>query len=92
MRTKLAKWSVLLLLLLGLPLLGVALAGHPLDRYLEFPPITRYVEHASVSWLMFVGLTVFVLGTTGPFLLKILTSPLPAVTRSLARHPFPWWG
>ncbi len=92
MRTKLAKWSVLLLLLLGLPLLGVALAGHPLDRYLEFPPITRYVEHTPLSWLMFVGLTVFVLGTTGPFLLKILTSPLPAATGSLARHPFPWWG
>jgi hypothetical protein len=28
----------------GFPLMGVYLTGYPLDRYLEFPPQTQYME------------------------------------------------
>ena len=40
-------------MLLGLPLLGVALSGDPIIRYLEFPPRTRYVTHAPFCWFAF---------------------------------------
>ena len=54
-----SAWILLpptLVLLLGLPLLGVALAGKPLAQYTEFPPLTRYVEHASFSWPVFLAM------------------------------------
>ena len=33
-------------MLIGLPLLGMALSGKDISPYLEFPPLTRYVDHA----------------------------------------------
>ena len=41
-----APLIVLTAMLLGLPLLGAVLAGKPVYLYLEFPPVTRYVQHA----------------------------------------------
>jgi hypothetical protein len=38
-------------LLVGLPLLGVIIAGLPMDRFLEVPPVTRYVPQAGFSWI-----------------------------------------
>ena len=43
-----------LVLLLGLPLLGVWVAGYPVSGYLEFPPQTRYVRHELFSWFAFI--------------------------------------
>jgi hypothetical protein len=43
-------------LLVGLPLLGVVLAGQPIQPYLEFPPQTRLVHPPPFSWPIFVGL------------------------------------
>ena len=37
-------------MLIGFPLLGVWLAGLPLAPYFEFPPQTRFVQHAPFSW------------------------------------------
>ncbi len=37
-------------LLLGLPMLGAWVADLPLDRYLEFPPHSVYLEPAPFSW------------------------------------------
>jgi hypothetical protein len=82
-----------LALILGLPLLGVLLAGEPLGRYLEFPPRTNYVQHEPFSWPMFTTLSLMIVLTVGPILFQIvranrrrLSSPIP--------HPsgFPWWG
>lgn len=33
------------LMLLGLPLLGVYLAGFPIDRYLQFPPKPKFLKN-----------------------------------------------
>ncbi len=77
-------------LLVGLPLLGVMLAGKPLARYLEFPPVTRYVEHAPFSWPVFLAFTVFIIGTVAPLVIRVVTSrltPGPSPVTSL-----PWWG
>ncbi|MGH7166044.1 MAG: hypothetical protein ACREIS_11035, partial [Nitrospiraceae bacterium] len=75
MNTTLAKCALVVSLLLGLPMLGVSLAGKPVAQYLEFPPLTRYVEHAPFSWVAFVLLSVFVLAVSGAFLLRLLIPP-----------------
>jgi hypothetical protein len=69
-----AKIALVVVLLLGLPLLGVLLAGQPIERYLEFPPRTRSVEHEPFSWSLFIGLAVLILASVGPFVLRMFTS------------------
>ena len=61
------KVILLVLLLVGLPLLGIVIAGQPLDRYLEFPPRTRYVQHAPFSWTVFIALALCNCGVGRPF-------------------------
>jgi len=94
------KVPVIVALLLGLPMLGVALAGKPVTQYLEFPPLTRYVEHAPFSWAIFIGLALVVLVVASPFVVRIFTAH-PACTgtgtaadggASPLALRFPWWG
>jgi len=86
-----APLIILTALLLGLPMLGAISTGHPMARYLEFPPHTRYVQHAPFSWSAFTLLVVsaIVLGA----LLISLYLPRKAGTWPVAdRIRFPWWG
>ncbi len=101
---RVARIALVVALLLGLPLLGVILAGESLERYLEFPPRTRYVEHEPFSWSVFVVLAIAILGTISPFVVRIasslarisdLGSHRSSVTfhaSRVPRHVFPWWG
>src|SRR5437870_5086589 len=73
------------------------LAGKPLARYLEFPPVTRYVEHAPFSWPVFFAFTVFIIGTVAPLVIRVVTSRLTPGPSPLTPHPspvtsLPWWG
>ncbi len=79
-------------MLVVLPLLGIYLAGFPVGRYLEFPPVTRYLSHASFSWGSFSGYSILILVMVTPFLLKGLISRKQQRTRGAAGHHFPWWG
>jgi hypothetical protein len=99
----LRMFVLLLLLLVGLPLLGVWLAGFDVATYLEFPPRTQYVEHAPLSWPVFIGLAIVIMAVMLPFLLRILQnnrpgSPTPATASSprvaagVGAPHFPWWG
>ncbi|WP_052881214.1 hypothetical protein [Kiritimatiella glycovorans] len=54
-----------LLVLFGAPLLGAMLAGHPPARYLEFPPLTRYVEHPGFRPAVFFPLSAVALLLVG---------------------------
>lgn len=85
------RLCVITLLLLGLPLCGIWLAGYDMAVYLEFPPRTRYIGHAPFSWPVFIGLAIIILATMLPFLLRIGRAPGTAETTVPAR-PFPWWG
>jgi hypothetical protein len=79
-------------MLAGLPLLGVSLAGLPLERYMEFPPRTRYLDHAPFSWTAFVVCALLVLAMVAPLVLRgIGVRRLKKVKPSGGRH-FPWWG
>ena len=77
-------------LLLGLPLLGVFLAGKPLRDYAQFPPLTRYVEHEPFSWPVFVAMALLIFLVILPFDFRAVTRR--AGPRPRHRRPFPWWG
>jgi hypothetical protein len=90
--SRIARLSVLTLALLGLPLLGVALQGKPISQYLEFPPKTRYVTHASFSWLAFWACTAVTGGFVAPFVRQYLRTRWPLGEKLRPQLPFPWWG
>jgi len=83
-----------LVLVLGLPLLGVLWAGEPLGRYLEFPPRTSYVQHEPFSWPVFLTLVLLIALVVGPILLRVVKENLRRASSPTqhSRSPFPWWG
>jgi hypothetical protein len=94
MTQRAAAWAGGAALLLGMPLLGVRLAGAPLVPYLEMPPRTNFVEHADFSWPVFCGMAAGLIAVLWPFAVRLLK------TRRDARVPgtrpeatsFPAWG
>jgi len=91
--TRATRLLVLCGMLLGLPLLGIVLAGKPVGPYLEFPPKTHYVEHAPFSWAAFLALAAFLIAVVSPFMIQGLTRRPEALTGSSFRsRRFPWWG
>jgi hypothetical protein len=92
MKTALAKICGATLLLAGLPLVGVYLAGYPVGRYLEFPPDTGFVEHAPFNGWVFSAYALFVAVIVGPFVWRAAVCRLPQPTPAAAGRRFPWWG
>jgi hypothetical protein len=89
----LMKFTILTIMLLGLPLLGIWAAGYPVLDYLEFPPQTRYVRHAPFSGLAFVVYSFLIAACTIPLIIRAFKTPPQnrSITRKSAR-PFPAWG
>jgi len=86
-----APLLMLTTLLIGLPILGATSTGHPMSLYLEFPPHTRYVQHAPFSWPAFalVGTGALLAGAVFIFLyLPRRSETYP----STAPQQLPWWG
>ena len=92
MKRFLLKFLILAAMLLGLPLLGVMIAGYPIERYLEFPPISRYIQHARFSWAAFWGYIVFIFIFTFPLILKGVKASVKSEIKPDRPYPFPWWG
>ena len=86
------KLFILTVMLLGLPLLGIVLANFPVQRYLEFPPHSRYVHHAPFSWSVFAGYTIFILSFSVPLIFKGFKSYGQTKTTPSPLYAFPWWG
>lgn len=83
----------LTVMLIGLPVLGVWLAGLPLRAYFEFPPQTRLVPHAAFSWTAFCFYAALVAATIVTVSLRAIRSYRRGLPRAAAvSHPFPWWG
>ena len=76
-------------MLVGLPPAGVLLRGGSLGPYFEFPPRTRFIEHASFSWLAFVLISLLVLASILPLLID---RPQPESYHTPRSRPFPRWG
>ncbi|MBT8370212.1 MAG: hypothetical protein KJO34_04560 [Deltaproteobacteria bacterium] len=90
----LIKLMVLGGLLLGLPLIGVLLAGHNVALYFEFPPQTRHIEHAPFSWIAFAIIALFILAMILPLIIKGRQGyqNTPPKIRASTALPLPWWG
>ena len=81
-------------MLIGLPLLGVWLAGLPVNAYFEFPPQTRFVRYAPFSWAAFFFYSALIAATIFAVSLRAIQSyrrSLPPAAATVS-HPFPWWG
>ncbi|CAK0781111.1 conserved membrane hypothetical protein [Gammaproteobacteria bacterium] len=82
---------VVVVLLLGLPLLGAAVAGLPLAPYLEFPPTTQPTPYPGFSWTAFFIMATIPVASVIPFFRRLAharaTCPALAPVRV-----FPWWG
>lgn len=77
-------------LLLGLPLLGIWLAGLPVSRYAEFPPLTVHRDPAPFSGIA----AAVVLALQLPFWIPVI-SLVSGIPSTLLRSPFaalPRWG
>jgi hypothetical protein len=92
MRRVVLKFIILTGMLLGLPMLGVILAGYPIARYLEFPPETRYICHAPFSWLAFTAYALFIVAVVFPFIIKSILWIRRIKISPMIPHTFPWWG
>jgi hypothetical protein len=93
----LLSWSTPLLLLaallIGLPLLGVALSGEPLAPYLRIPPMTTEpAAHASFSWPVFIALALLIAASSAPFVLRIARARSSVARVQHHRSAFPRWG
>jgi hypothetical protein len=80
-------------MLIGLPGLGVWLAGLPLQAYFEFPPQTRFVQHAPFSGAAFLFYAALIAATIAGVSLRVIPSCRRSLPRAATRsYPFPWWG
>ena len=86
------KFIILAVMLIGLPLLGVLIAGYPIGRYLEFPPTSRYIDHAPFSWFAFWGYIIFILIFTFPLMVRGVKAVKASEPKLKPSLPFPWWG
>ncbi len=86
------KLVVLVFFLLVLPITGILLVGKDASLYLQFPPLTRYVQHASFSWPVFVLLTLLVIAVCGPFGVKIIATGKQKLRVVQPCYRFPRWG
>ena len=77
-------------LVILLPLGGVLLAGKGVSNYLQFPPLTRYVEHADFSWLAFGAVSLFIFVTVTPLIGRVVRSQATEV--QISTRSFPIWG
>lgn len=91
MKRIIPAYLTLTALLIGLPLIGVWVAGYDLAPYLEFPPRTHYVEHAPFSWAVFVGLAIMILAVMLPFIVRVVRVR-KAIPKVAPEHRYPWWG
>lgn len=92
MKNPFIKFIPCILLLLGLPLAGLLLSGRNIMPYLEFPPKTRFIDHASFSLPFFIGIGLFVFVLTAPFAARAFICRTQPAAEKKTALPFPWWG
>jgi hypothetical protein len=92
MMRSIARFSLLVLMLVGLPLAGVFCSGRSAGPYLEFPPRTQYVQHAPFSWPVFIGLGSFILLVVGPFVFQGFRRTDDRADERVPSGWFPLWG
>ena len=84
--------GLLLTIILGLPLLGIILAGNIFPAHLTIFPIPTEPGHASFSWPVCGLLAVLITGTLIPFIWRFFQIPKTYRSETRGRFGFPWWG
>jgi hypothetical protein len=84
--------GILLLVLFGLPPLGLILSGQALPPHLTRLPIPTQPGIASLSWAMLGLLAIVISGTLAPFLWRLRTIRQYGTPPSSVPGRFPWWG
>ncbi|UCH91886.1 MAG: hypothetical protein JSU60_04110 [Nitrospirota bacterium] len=84
--------GILLTLILGLPPVGLLLAGYTLPPNLTIFPIPTEPGELSISWLACGMLALFIASTLAPVIRQFVQLPAIARHQSFHRLPFPWWG
>ncbi len=92
MRKNILKILILTIMLTALPLIGIIAADSNLYDYLEFPPKTRYIEHAPFSLPAFLGLGLPILLIILPFVMRTFFIFTNTYEKPKKRASFPWWG
>ena len=84
---------LLFVFLVGLPLLGVLVAGKNVIQYCEFPPLTHYVSHAPFSWYLFSGLVIIAILVFALLFFQLHHKRSSAGLKTqTSPTAFPWWG
>lgn len=91
---KLLYTILVLLLMIVAPLTGAQWAGYPIERFIQFPPITTELSmsHASFSMSVFIGMLILILLIVSPFFARVISSKRMQKTPQVIAWPFPWWG
>ena len=84
--------SILLLLLLGLPPLGILLLGQALPPHLTLLPIPTQPGEVSLSWTIFGIVAILIAGTLAPFLWRYARFQYYSPSQPSSQIRFPWWG
>jgi hypothetical protein len=79
-------------MVIGLPMMGLVIAGRPIAPYLEIPPRTQYVAHAPFSWPVFGAYAIGITALVFPLVLRAIKGLKNDATMDHGPHPFPWWG
>ncbi len=87
-----AAWIGGIVLLLGMPLAGVWLAGASVTPYLQMPPRAAFVPHEPFSWAAFCGLGLLVGAATWPLARRVARGWLRHRRSDAPVSGFPWWG
>ncbi len=88
-----AHYFLWIVLVMGLPLLGVFLSGGDICHLFQFPPQTRYVAHAPFSFPVFVSIAAVILLLCLPFILRASFYVRNKLcSKSSSSFFFPWWG
>jgi len=84
--------GILLLLLLGLPPLGIVLSGQSLPPLLTLLPILTQPGEASLNWAIFGMLAMLISGTLAPVLWRYGKFQCRCTPHPSPQIRFPWWG
>ena len=92
MTKNIIKFISLIILLFGLPLLGIILSGQSIGKYTEFPPVTQYERHAPFSWTAFIIFSTIIFIFLLPIVIYSFKYLRQHTKEPLGSNKIPWWG
>jgi hypothetical protein len=93
MKKSLRTFTLSIIPVIGLPLVGLLVSGRSIIPYLEFPPLTRYINPAPFAWPVFCFYVLLIAVLLSPFFFRFLRlrqGPSPKPLASAGK--LPWWG